>query len=40
MSSTMISATVWPPADHPCSSSVGVNTLTFEVPCGRFVADR
>ena len=38
MSSVTTSTTLWPPADQPCSETVGVKTRTFAVPCGRYVA--
>ena len=38
MSSTTTSTTLWPPADQPCSASVGVMTCTLAVPCGRLPA--
>ena len=38
MSSVTTSTTVWPPADQPCSGTVGVNTRTRAVPCGRVCA--
>ena len=38
MSSMTTSTTEWPPADQPCSASVGVKTRTWAVPCGRLPA--
>ena len=35
MSSVTTSTTECPPADQPCSASVGVKTRTLAVPCGR-----
>ena len=32
MSSVTTSTTVWPPADQPCSATVGVKTRMFAVP--------
>ena len=40
MSSVTISTTVWPAADQPCSPTVGVDTCTVAVPCGRRPASR
>ena len=38
MSSVTTSTTVCPPADHPFTETLGVNTLTAALPCGRSVA--
>ena len=38
MSSVTTSTTEWPLADQPCSLTVGVNTRTCAVPCGRVPA--
>ena len=38
MSSVTTSTTVCPPADQPCSATVGVKTRIFAVPCGRYAA--
>ena len=40
MSSVTTSTTVCPPADQPLVETLGVNTRTAALPCGRWSASR
>ena len=40
MSSVTTSTTVCPPADHPLTETLGVNTRTTALPWGRSAASR
>ena len=40
MSSVTTSTTVCPPADQPLTETLGVNTRTAALPCGRSAASR